>query len=229
MGYRTFSTRTRSGEYSFLFPLSHVLTFYIAFRVEGRGAATIHDVTISHIPEPDIPSTSPVLKALQAKKQRTFKALQRCKKAIQSIEAYLDTLNVQHIDMAKLGQVVADYDGTAEQLDERLLELEQQLNDIEEEMEAESAKLRGTTANEKLNLRAAIGVFAESGGEVEIALIYGMYFRCFHIILKPISYPAAVHGASWDALYDIRVDMHTKEKPVTLIYKAAITQSTGEV
>lgn len=38
-----------------------------------------------------------------------------------------------------------------------------------------------------------------------------------------------MHGASWDALYDIRVDMHTKEKPVTLIYKAAITQSTGEV
>ncbi|KAF9465725.1 hypothetical protein BDZ94DRAFT_1320026 [Collybia nuda] len=181
-----------------------------SLRVEGRGAATIHDVTISYIPKPDTPSTSPNLKALQGKKQRTLKALQRCKKSIQSVETYLATLNVQHIDMAKLGQVVIDYETTAEQLDERLLELEQKLNDIEEEITAEKAKLSGVTVNEKLGLRAAIGVFAESEGEVEIALIY------------------AVYGASWDALYDIRVDMQTKEKQVKLIYKAAITQSTGE-
>jgi hypothetical protein len=39
----------------------------------------------------------------------------------------------------------------------------------------------------------------------------------------------AVHSANWSAGYDIRVNMQTKETPVTLIYKAAITQSTGEV
>lgn len=33
----------------------------------------------------------------------------------------------------------------------------------------------------------------------------------------------------WDAGYDIRVDMQTKEKAVKIIYKAAITQNTGEV
>ncbi|KAF9465723.1 hypothetical protein BDZ94DRAFT_299259 [Collybia nuda] len=181
-----------------------------SFRVEGRGAATIHDVTISTISEPAVPSTSPALKALQSKKQRTQKALRRCKKSIGSVEAYLTTLHVQHIDMAKLGQVMTDYNATAEQLDERLLELEQELNDIEEEIVVECAELQGTAIDKKLNLRAAIGVFAESAGEVEIVLIY------------------AVHGASWDALYDIRVDMETKEKPVTLIYKAAITQTTGE-
>ena len=38
-----------------------------------------------------------------------------------------------------------------------------------------------------------------------------------------------MHQATWSAGYDIRVDMQAKEKPVTLNYKGAITQSTGEV
>jgi len=59
-------------------------------------------------------------------------------------------------------------------------------------------------------LQAAIGIFTASEGNVEIVLIY------------------AVHSASWNPGYDIRVNMHTKEKSVTLIYKAAITQNTGE-
>jgi len=39
----------------------------------------------------------------------------------------------------------------------------------------------------------------------------------------------AVYNATWDAHYDIRVSMQTKDKPVSVIYKGAITQSTGEV
>jgi hypothetical protein len=39
----------------------------------------------------------------------------------------------------------------------------------------------------------------------------------------------AVPYATWTAFYDIRVNMDTKENPVTLIYKAAVKQSTGEV
>lgn len=139
--------------------------------MEGRGALTIHDVTISPVPEPETPSNSTALKVLNARKDRTLKALQRCQKSIQSVEGYLATLNVQHIEMAKLSQVVADYDTTAEQLDERSLELEQKLRDIEEEISLEQAK---TTVDKKLNLRATIGVFAESAGSVELVLLYGM-------------------------------------------------------
>jgi hypothetical protein len=39
----------------------------------------------------------------------------------------------------------------------------------------------------------------------------------------------AVPFASWTAFYDIRVDMDAKESPVTIIYKAAVNQDTGEV
>lgn len=35
--------------------------------------------------------------------------------------------------------------------------------------------------------------------------------------------------ASWSAVYDIRADMSGDNNPLTLVYKAAIKQSTGEV
>jgi hypothetical protein len=38
-----------------------------------------------------------------------------------------------------------------------------------------------------------------------------------------------VRSANWDAVYETHVDMNEKDSPVTLIYKAAITQNTGEV
>lgn len=38
----------------------------------------------------------------------------------------------------------------------------------------------------------------------------------------------AVRNATWSAGYDVRVDMQSKDKPITLIYKGSITQSTGE-
>ena len=36
-------------------------------------------------------------------------------------------------------------------------------------------------------------------------------------------------NASWTAIYDVRVDMQAPTNPVTIIYKAAITQDTAEV
>jgi hypothetical protein len=106
-------------------------------------------------------------------KDRTVKALERCKKSLASLASYLDTLNVQHIAMSELRGVMADYDRSAEELDVRGLELAAQLKGIDTEVESERAKLSETTFNDQLNRRAAIVIFAASGGEVEIALVYG--------------------------------------------------------
>ena len=38
----------------------------------------------------------------------------------------------------------------------------------------------------------------------------------------------AVRNATWLAGYDVRVDMQSEDKPITLIYKGTITQDTGE-
>lgn len=38
-----------------------------------------------------------------------------------------------------------------------------------------------------------------------------------------------VHNVTWNVGYDIRVNTKKNYKPVTLTYKAGITQNTGEV
>ncbi|CAA7266059.1 unnamed protein product [Cyclocybe aegerita] len=181
-----------------------------SFRVEGRGAATIHDVTVATIAPPPIPTTSPTLKSLLSKKKQDEKALARVQKSLNSLETYLTSVKAEHLDVSKLQEVVRQYDTTAGQLDEKVTELEKQLKETDEAIAEERKKLAGPTGNEKLNLKATIGVFADIEGEVKIALIY------------------AVSCATWSAGYDIRVDMQAQDKPISLIYKASITQSTGE-
>ena len=145
----------------------------VAQRVEGRGAATIHDVTVSGIPPPPVISTSPSLVALLLKKEKTQKALERCKKSISSLEAYLRTLNVERVDVSQIGNVMESYNIEGEKLDFRMLELEKELETIQGEINVEKRKLLGSVGNDELGLRAVIGVFAESEGQVEIVLIYG--------------------------------------------------------
>ncbi|TDL26920.1 hypothetical protein BD410DRAFT_714981, partial [Rickenella mellea] len=177
-----------------------------SLRFEGRGAATIHDVTVSYTPAPPAVTTSTALSASELKKERTQKAIERCKKSLASLETYVGTLNVERIDVSQIGNVVEKYDTEAAKLDDKLLELGKQLQEADQEVQDERKKLAGPDRNVQLGLQASIGVFAELEGEAEIALIYG------------------VTNASWKAAYDIRVDMQTKETPVTLIYQAAITQ-----
>ena len=47
--------------------------------------------------------------------------------------------------------------------------------------------------------------------------------------ISDIKESLVVQGATWTAGYNIRVDMKTKDKPVTLTYKSSIIQNTGEV
>ncbi|GLB45327.1 putative mucoidy inhibitor A [Lyophyllum shimeji] len=188
----TFSVRTGQNRVT-ITGLPNVLD-QDSLRIEGCGAATIHDVAISRTPRPAPASTaSAELTSLHAKKARTNKALARARKAISALEAYLGTLHTQHVAAGQIAEAVEEYEATA-------------AGTIAEQRKADS----GGMQNAMLGMRAVVGVFAEMEGEVEIALIY------------------AVDGALWNAKYDIRVDMQAKEEQVTLIYKAAISQSTGE-
>ncbi|KAJ7868812.1 hypothetical protein B0H14DRAFT_3441123 [Mycena olivaceomarginata] len=181
-----------------------------SLRVEGRGAATIHDVTVSTAKGEHVPTSSPELAALLSRKEKTSSALARCQKSIASLEQYLASLTVQHLDVSKLESVMEAYDSTGEKLDAKQCELTEQLRLIDADIVLERARIAVPHENDELRVKAAIGVFAEAEGDVEIALIY------------------AVPRATWTAFYDIRVDMNAKEDPITLIYKAAITQNTGE-
>ncbi|KAJ7713008.1 hypothetical protein B0H16DRAFT_1623171 [Mycena metata] len=181
-----------------------------SLRVEGRGAATIHDVTVSTAKGEHVPTSSPALAALLRKREKTSNALARCNKSITSLEQYLSSLTVEYLDVSKLDSVMEQYDSTGDRLDAKKSELTEELRIIDLDITAERTRIAVPHENDKLRVKAAIGVFAQAAGDVEIALIY------------------AVPCANWTAFYDIRVDMSTKEDPITLIYKAAITQNTGE-
>jgi hypothetical protein len=141
--------------------------------VEGRGAATIHDVALSAMPPLPVVTTSSKLEGLLSKKIQTQDALTRCKKSLAFLEGYLGTLNVQHIDIAELARVISSYDATGKDLDDKVRELEKELNGIDEEIKVERSELAGPGRIDRLGQRATIGVFANTGGEVEIVLVYG--------------------------------------------------------
>lgn len=138
-------------------------------------------------------------------------------------------MKAEHLQVTKLQEVVEQYDSTASDLDEKVTELEKELKETGEAIKEERKRLAGPTGNEKLSLKATIGVFADSEGEIKIALIYGTWYEPLQNFQpKYLLAWLAVNSATWSAGYDIRVDMQSKEKPVTLIYKGSITQSTGE-
>ncbi|KAG5728068.1 Protein F37C4.5 [Termitomyces sp. T112] len=111
---------------------------------------------------------------------------------------------------SKITAVVKEYDTTAEELNNCILELEGELKEINKEIQKKHTSLHGPKLNTKLGKCVVISVFTDIECKVEIVLIY------------------AVYSASWTAGYDICVNTHTYKEPVTLIYKASITQSTGE-
>ncbi|KAJ7456145.1 hypothetical protein FB451DRAFT_1143590 [Mycena latifolia] len=181
-----------------------------SLRVEGRGAATIHDVTVSKAPEEHAPTSSSELAALFSKREKIANALARCDKSIASLEGYLKSLTVEHLEVSKLDNVMETYDSTGGKLDAKKSDLKEQLRLIDANIALERARIQAPHENERLRMKAVIGVFAETAGDVEIALIY------------------AVPWATWSAFYDIRVDMSTKDDPIALHYRAAVIQNTGE-
>ncbi|KAH0586636.1 hypothetical protein H2248_007853 [Termitomyces sp. 'cryptogamus'] len=110
-------------------------------------------------------------------------------------------MDIKTVDIRSVQQVVKGYDTTAEKLDNCILVLESELKEINKEIQKKHTSLHGPKLNTKLRKCVVISVFADVECKVEIVLIYK---------------------------YDICVNTHTYKEPVTLIYKASITQSTGE-
>ncbi|KAG6876036.1 hypothetical protein C0993_006037 [Termitomyces sp. T159_Od127] len=61
-----------------------------------------------------------------------------------------------------------EYDSIVEELDNRVLELEAQLHEIEDALRKERAESKSTKINDRLNKRVIIGVFADVEGEAKI-------------------------------------------------------------
>ncbi|KAL1681783.1 hypothetical protein EV122DRAFT_204764 [Schizophyllum commune] len=187
-----------------------------SLRVEGRGNATIQDVTVADMPAPPkAETTSTKLDELRRTKATTKQDLARVKKAISFAELYLGTLSVQHTDVDKLAHTIGEYEKLSAGYDSKLLDLEAKIEQLDAEIAEEEEKLEGPAFRAQRALSQGVRVIvsmsaAEDTEAAQIVLVYG------------------VRGASWKAKYDIRVVSQNKTTPVTLVYKAEIEQHTGE-
>jgi len=145
--------------------------------VEGRGSATIHDVTITEIPPPPVPTVSDTLKELIAQQTKLEKALTRSNKALKALELYLDSVKANVLPAAQLKDLVDNYETTAAGLDDQTTKLEAEIAETKAAIDEERSKLVAPAGNDKLRRKASIGVFAAKEGLVKIALIYGTTFH----------------------------------------------------
>ncbi|KAL4255123.1 hypothetical protein AB1N83_012978 [Pleurotus pulmonarius] len=174
-----------------------------SLRVEGRGAATIHDVSVAPtLPAPADPETA---SALSKQHKLLEDKIRRCKDVSAFLEKSILGIALAPADYTQIAVVVQAYERESATIDERVVDLQEEL----EELRLRRDEARGQ-ATDPLELTAIIGIAAEKGGEAEVVLTY------------------AVPDASWEASYDIRVDMQSKNAPFSVRYKAAISQFTGE-
>ncbi|KDQ13206.1 hypothetical protein BOTBODRAFT_175811 [Botryobasidium botryosum FD-172 SS1] len=195
-------------------------------RVEGKGSATIHDVTASRTPAPQTQNqtqthkspTSAQLQSLRKERKGTESELYRVSKHLEALERFASTLNAKDNSIDQVSEVMARYEIEAAALHERTYYLEQRLLELDDSVHEEKTRLRAEvvtdTVSSELEKQVTVAIFAPGKGPVELVLVY------------------AVSHASWRATYETRVVTANATRdggtPVDLTYKALINQSTGE-
>lgn len=151
--------------------------------MEGRGSATIHDVTLSKAgPRPPFVVTpTPELNGIEVEYSKVKKALARAESALRGLEGFLNSLSTGKVDVAELASVVAAFDRETGKLDSRVLELEAEAARLKQARDELVEQLSGPPIDDTLSLNASIGIHADVEGEVEVALLYGMYKACYFI------------------------------------------------
>ncbi|KAJ7303581.1 hypothetical protein DFH08DRAFT_977092 [Mycena albidolilacea] len=176
------------------------------------------DVTASTEREHRESLTSAGLTALLRSRQSASDALFRCDQAGDSLQSYITSITVQDLPVAELAGSIEKYGFAGNKVDARHAELSEQLAKLDKDIQEECARLnKRHFENDTLRASVALSLFAETAGDVEMMLIYG------------------VLCASWKARYDIRVDMNAnvdtkdaKSPSVAVTFKADFQQSTSE-
>jgi hypothetical protein len=169
------------------------------------------------------------LDELDGKKVIAKNTLERCKKALKAIDAYVDKLDVEHLDISKLGEAMDIYDSTEEKWEKKIILIEKEIASLDMQISDEELRLEKKIGNKKLRTQVVVGLYAESAAELEITLIYGAFIWHISPLMNVHECLAGVSHAHWQAGYDIRVDMQNPTRPVKVVYKANISQQTGEV
>lgn len=142
------------------------------YSVEGKGLATIHDVTVLMPPSNVHATTSDVLEGLLDKKERITRALKRAELSIGSLQTYL---NSDRFEAKLLGDQINNYEAVAERLDERVMQLQKDEAATDVKIVEERQRLSAGTSDEdaELRMKVGVGVYAAVSGSIELILIYG--------------------------------------------------------
>ncbi|KJA24213.1 hypothetical protein HYPSUDRAFT_38990 [Hypholoma sublateritium FD-334 SS-4] len=182
-------------------------------RVEGRGHASIHDVAILKAPQPSQESPESSVDAiLRERKRRELKnQIASVKQTRSALNAYLGTLRANEVDVSKLGDIFTSHNVLAQKLDNDILDLETELVEMTQNMVlTPNWEDVPSQTPRVLSWQLTINVWAEVDEIVEILVKY------------------VVSNADWYASYDIRADTQNPGNNIVILYKAIITQSTGE-
>ncbi|KAF9532702.1 hypothetical protein CPB83DRAFT_635276 [Crepidotus variabilis] len=187
------------------------VTYYInAHRIEGRGNAIIQGVTSSKTPLPDNSVRPLIILELERKRDSAKEALARAKKIVESIDGYMGKLDVENFDISILGHAMEVFDNTGKTWDDKIYDISEEIQNIDKQIEDETTKVEQASTSKKLRSVIAIDLFAHEAADVELILTY------------------TVSHASWESAYDVRVDSTDPSSKVNMLYKAVISQETGE-
>lgn len=116
------------------------ISILTVFRVEGRGSGTIYDVSVVYAHPMKPLTTSEILTSLDTKEELQL-TISRCKRCLDGLEKYLDTLNAQHVDVTQLLTIMETYETTTKTYEIRIIALEQELMKIKNKIAEERACL----------------------------------------------------------------------------------------
>ena len=112
---------------------------------------------------------------MHKEKARTQKALDRKINAIKAISSFYNSLTVDHVEAVELVKTTKQLESVHAELDEKLLNLEEELRVLEQQIGDERRTLytEAKGGNWRLGQLASIMIAAEKDTDVEIVLVYG--------------------------------------------------------
>ncbi|KAF8648982.1 hypothetical protein AX16_006096 [Volvariella volvacea WC 439] len=187
-------------------------------RVEGRGPATIHEVSVDTLPAPGWGSatttntTSPTLDALREKQAGIEAAIERCEKSMRALKHYIKSVKADKVGTKQIGEVLRAYESEGGKLYDTMVELKKSRDAVASEITIEQKSLNPDVVeiDPKLRTVLVVNLHGHSKEKVELSITY------------------VVSDASWSAAYDIRADVAEEDPTIKLTYRAIITQDTGE-
>ena len=195
-------------------------------RVTGLGNARLLVLVCNFDNYPDIPESDPIRtaqKELSALETETDARLQQ-----------LELLTNYGKSLAEKKNVTPD-DATAfaSQLVKKTIENKQAIKDLEAKIEVLSRWIERTQEEKQgtAQSKASVTIVAEEDGPVELHVSYReSYARSGLLVTSELSRRIGVSNAQWYPVYDLHAGSE-KGKPstsVTLQYRVALSQSTGE-